>query len=303
VPSLTSDSRPIISHGPSLGARFFMLALLSVGMMVLDHRAGHLERLREWLSAAMDPVSWAVNAPFRVWDWASATAADRASLWERNAALEQELRIARLRLQRFAALEEENRRLRAIRGASGGVGDRTMVAEILRIDLDPFRHRVRIDKGAVDGVYKGQALLDARGIFGQIVAVGHRTAEAILISDAEHAIPVQLNRSGLRTIAVGSGEIERLTLPFLTVDADVKQGDLLVSSGMGGIFPRGYPVAEVTRVERNPAAAFALVEARPLAALDRDREVLLIWFERPLEEEAAESGAAGSAAPAPEHRP
>jgi rod shape-determining protein MreC len=120
-------------------------------------------------------------------------------------------------------------------------------------------------------------LLDAKGVFGQIVTVGRYSAEAILISDAEHAIPVQINRNGLRTIAVGTGELSRLSLPFTTVDADLLEGDLLVSSGMGGVFPRGYPVARISRIERNAAAAFAMVEATPLAALDRDREVLLVW--------------------------
>jgi rod shape-determining protein MreC len=260
-----------------LGFRFFVLAIGCIALMVLDHRQGHLERVREWLSAAAYPISLAVEAPFRAWTWLADSVADRTRLRQRNVELEADLRIANLRLQRFAALEEENRRLRAIRESSSGVAERTMIAAILRIDLDPFRHRVRIDKGAVDEVYKGQPLLDAKGVFGQIVTVGRYSAEAILISDAEHAIPVQINRNGLRTIAVGTGELSRLSLPFTTVDADLLEGDLLVSSGMGGVFPRGYPVARISRIERNAAAAFAMVEATPLAALDRDREVLLVW--------------------------
>jgi rod shape-determining protein MreC len=125
-----------------------------------------------------------------------------------------------------------------------------------------------------------------------------RTAEVILISDAEHAIPVQSNRSGLRTIAEGTGDPDRLSLPFITGEADLKQGDLLISTGIGGVFPRGYPVAEVTRVERTPAATFALVDARPTALLDRDREVLLVWFDQPVDVEPAEALATGPAADA-----
>jgi rod shape-determining protein MreC len=140
---------------------------------------------------------------------------------------------------------------------------------------------VLVDKGASDGVFKGQAVLDAEGIFGQVAQVHAETAEVILISDAEHAIPVQSTRSGLRTIAVGTGDSSRLSLPFVTGESDLKVGDVLLSTGMGGVFPRGYPVAEVTRVERNPAATFALVDARPTALLDRDREVLLVWFTPP----------------------
>jgi rod shape-determining protein MreC len=169
-----------------------------------------------------------------------------------------------------------------MRENSAGVAERVLVASILNVDLDPFRHRVLLDKGASSGVFKGQAVLDAEGIFGQVSQVHARTAEVILISDAEHAIPVQSNRSGLRSIAVGTGDSDRLSLPFVTVESDLKAGDLLISTGMGGVFPSGYPVAEVTRVERDPAATFAVVDARPTARLDRDREVLLVWFDLPL---------------------
>jgi rod shape-determining protein MreC len=158
---------------------------------------------------------------------------------------------------------------------------------------------VLVDKGARDGVFKGQAVLDAEGIFGQVSQVHAETAEVILISDAEHAIPVQSNRSGLRTIAVGTGDSDQLSLPFVTGESDLKVGDLLISTGIGGVFPRGYPVAEVTRVERTPAATFALVDARPTAKLDRNRDVLLVWFTPPpppLEEAAKPSAAAATAA-------
>jgi len=285
VVTFSSDSRPIISRGPSLGTRFVLLALLSVAVMVLDHREGHLERVREWLSAATYPLQWAVDVPHRVADWLGASYADRASLRAENERMQAELRIANLRLQRFEALEAENSRLRAIRQSSSGIAEQTLVAEIMRVDLDPFRQRVIINKGTEHGVFKGQAILDASGIFGQITRVGRYTSEAILISDAEHAIPVQSNRTGLRTIAVGTGDLKRLSLPFLTVDADVRVDDLLVSSGLGGIFPAGYPVAVISRVERDPAETFAVVEARPSAQLDRDREVLLVWFDLPVEHE------------------
>jgi rod shape-determining protein MreC len=165
----------------------------------------------------------------------------------------------------------------------------------MRVDVDPFRHRVKINKGADDGVFKNQPVLDAFGIVGQVVQVDKYTATIILISDAEHAIPVQVNRNGIRSIAVGAGDLSRLTLPYLTVESDVKSGDLLVSSGLDGIFPAGYPVAKVTKVERNPAETFALVEAKPLAQLDRDREVLLLWTDTPAQLEAPASTSKPSA--------
>ena len=304
---LTHDSRPIIGRGPPLGATFLTLAILAVGLMVADQRYDQLTRVRTWLSAAAYPVQAAVDLPFRAWDWVSGSFADRSRLRRENLELTARLRLANLQLQRFAALEDENRRLRDMRENSAGVAERVLVASILNVDLDPFRHRVLVDKGAADGVFKGQAVLDADGIFGQVAQVHAKTAEVILISDAEHAIPVQSTRSGLRTIAVGTGDSKRLSLPFVTVEADLKQGDLLLSTGMGGVFPPGYPIAEVTRVVRDAATTFALVDARPTARLDRDHEVLLVWFDPPVAEEPppaaetvpSESAPAGTAAAPP----
>jgi rod shape-determining protein MreC len=248
-------------------------------------------------------VQVAVDLPFRAWDWLTGSFADRSRLRRDNLEITARLRLANLQLQRFAALEEENRRLRDMRQNSAGVAERVIVASILNVDLDPFRHRVLLDKGAKDGVFKGQAVLDGEGIFGQVSQVNATTAEVILISDAEHAIPVQSNRSGLRTIAVGTGDSSRLSLPFVTVESDLKQGDLLLSTGMGGVFPPGYPVARVIKVQRTAKATFAIVEARPTALLDRDREVLLVWFKPPAPPEppapSVQSDEAGPAVAAP----
>jgi len=297
VVELTHDTRPIIGRGPPLVATFVTLAIASVALMVADTRYDQLERLRTWLSAVAYPVQVAVDLPFRAWDWLTGSFADRSRLQQENLELTARLRLANLQLQRFAALEDENRRLRDMRESSAGVTERVLVATILNVDLDPFRHRVLVDKGAADGVFKGQAVLDAEGIFGQVSQVQAKTSEVILISDPEHAIPVQSNRSGLRTIAVGTGDSARMSLPFVTVESDLKPGDLLISSGIGGVFPRGYPVAEVTRVERTPAETFALVEARPTAELDRDREVLLVWFESPQDPEDQTGAAAPESVP------
>jgi rod shape-determining protein MreC len=302
VVELSHDSRPIIGRGPPLGATFLTLAVASVALMVADKRYNQLEQVREWLSSAAYPVQVAVDLPFRAWDWVTGSFADRSRLRQENLELTARLRLANLQLQRFAALEDENRRLRDMRENSAGVADRVLVASILNVDLDPFRHRVLVDKGAREGVFKGQAVLDAEGIFGQVAQVHAETAEVILITDAEHAIPVQSNRSGLRTIAVGTGDSGRLSLPFVTGESDLKVGDLLISTGIGGVFPRGYPVAEVTRVDRTPAATFALVDARPTARLDRNSEVLLVWFTPPVTpvEPAADTAAATEPSPDPQ---
>lgn len=278
---LTHDSRPIIGRGPALGATFITLAIASVALMVADHRYDQLGRIRGWMAAATHPVQEGVDAPFRLWNWLTGSVADRSQLRRENLELTARLRLANLQLQRFALLEDENRRLRDMRANTSGVTERVLVASILNVDLDPFRHRILLDKGAQDGVFKGQAVLDGEGIFGQVTRVNPATSEVILISDAEHAIPVQSNRSGLRTIAVGTGDSSKLSLPFVTGESDLKAGDLLLSTGMGGVFPPGYPVAKVTAVKRDASATFAVVEARPTAKLDRAREVLLAWFKPP----------------------
>jgi len=279
VVTLSSDSRPIIGHGPALGARFFFLAIASIALMVADHRGGYMEVTRSWLQTAVNPLYVVVQVPGQFWGWLTGSFSDRSRLRTENAELSDELRAARVKLLRFDALTEENRRLRAIRNASQGMGERTLIAEIVRVDVDPYRHRVRINKGSEDGVFKGQPVLDAFGIVGQVTRVDEIGAEIILISDNEHATPVQVNRNGIRSIAVGTGDIHRLNLPFLTIESDVKPDDLLVSSGLDGIFPAGYPVATITKVERDPSATFAVVEARPLAQLDRASEVLLLWVD------------------------
>jgi rod shape-determining protein MreC len=281
VVTLSSDSRPIIGRGPPLGAGLFFLGVVSVIVMVLDHRGGYLDTARQWMSAAASPIYSVVQTPYQLWSWLTGNFADRGRLRTENAQLTEQLRVARTQLLRFEALSEENRRLREVREASKGVSERTLIAEIINVSVQPFRHMVVINKGADDGVFRGQPVLDAFGVVGQVMQVGKTTATLILITDAEHAVPVQVNRNGIRTIAVGTGEAIRLSLPYMTVESDVRRGDLLVSSGLDEIFPAGYPVATVTKVERNSAETFALVEARPLAQLDRDREVLLLWADKP----------------------
>jgi rod shape-determining protein MreC len=280
----TADSRPILSRGPAPGLRFFFYALLSFGIMWLDQRQHYLEQVRYALSMAAYPIQLLVHSPGAAWSWAHESFTSREQLRAENLKLQARLRAADLKLMRFAALEQENLRLRAMREATAGLTDRVMVADIMQVDLNPFRHRVIINKGTRDGVFKSQPLLDATGVFGQITRAGAYSSEAILISDAEHAIPVQVNRNGLRTIAVGTGDLARLSLPFLATNADIKEGDLLVTSGLGGVFPVGYPVATVSKVDKQVAQSLAEIWAKPAATLDRDREVLLVWLQEPLPE-------------------
>jgi rod shape-determining protein MreC len=259
----------------------FVLSVISIFVMALDHRGGYLDSARLWMSWAATPIYTVVQAPYQAWNWLTGSFTERTQLRTENERLTEQLRVARTKLLRFEALNEENRRLREIREASQGVSERTLIAEIINVSVQPFRHMVVINKGADDGVFRGQPVLDAFGVVGQVIQVGKSTATLMLITDAEHAVPVQVNRNGIRSIAVGTGETAKLSLPYMTIESDVRRGDLLVSSGLDEIFPAGYPVATVTKVERNANDTFALVEARPRAQLDRDREVLLLWADKP----------------------
>ncbi len=263
--------------GFSVGVRFLLLSLVCLSLMILDHRDQHVERVRGTLSVVVDPLRLLVDLPFRGWADVRENFASRETLVAENERLKRDQLNAGLRLQRLAALETENARLRELLDSRARVGSRALVAEILAVDLDPYRQRFNLNRGLVDGVYVGQALIDAQGVVGQTVRVGPFTTEALLITDADHAVPVAVNRNGVRTIAVGTGDSGRLRLPYLTNNADVEVGDLLVSSGLGGVFPAGYPVGRITEVTRRPAQSFAEVIAEPASALDRDREVLLLW--------------------------
>jgi rod shape-determining protein MreC len=299
VVTLSSDSRPIIGRGPPLGLRLVFFASVSIVLMALDSRSSYLQTARLWMGTAFNPFYEVARAPLDWWSMLTDSFTDRQTIRSENQRLSRELRDARVMLLQFDALSEENRRLRAIRSASEGIAGRTLIAEIIKVSLDPFRYRVRINKGSEDGVFKGQPVLDAFGILGQVARVDRYGSEVILISDPEHATPVQVNRNAIRSIAVGTGDMRKLSLSFLTVEADIKVDDLLVSSGLDDIFPQGYPVARVSKVERDPAATFAIVEAKPLAQLDRAREVVLLWFEKPGDTEVSGTNANAPAAAAP----
>jgi rod shape-determining protein MreC len=258
--------------------RCVLYCLLALGLIIVDKRYDNLGRIRRVLSIVAYPVQVAVASPFEGWSWFRESVSTRETLRADKAKLEAELRLAQFRLQRYEALEAETLRLRALRNATEGVSSHFIVGDIMDVDLDAFRARVLMDKGARDGVFVGQAVLDTGGVFGQVARVEQLTSEVILVSDASHAIPVQVNRNGLRTIAVGTGDTHKLKLPYLPTSADVVVGDLLVTSGLGGGFPPGYPVGTVDEVKRDPAQSLADVDVRPAAALDRARELMFVWL-------------------------
>ena len=275
VTSRADNSNP--ARIPALGARLVVFLVLSIILMVLDQRQNHLDTVRKAIGAAVYPLQVIVDAPFRMWEWMGEATTSRHDLRLELSRLEAEKLLTNARLQRMTALEAENARLRALLEARAQVRDEVRVAEIMSVDANPYRHNIVLDIGQREGAYDGQAIVDNAGVIGQVIEAGFATSQAMLISDPSHSLPVEVNRNGLRTIANGTGEFGRLNLPFVTNNADIRPGDLLVTSGLGGAFPAGYPVAVVENVVRIPQEPFADVTARPAASLDQVREVMLIW--------------------------
>jgi len=274
VASRGNNSNP--ARIPALGARVIVFIVISILLMYYDHRENHLDAVRKGIGAAVYPVRVVVDAPVRLWQWLGEATTSRDELQSEVGRLRGERLVTKVRLQRLAALEAENARLRAMLDARTRVRDDVRVAEIMAVDANPYEHNLVINVGSQDGVYDGQAIVAAEGVVGQVIRTGLLTSQAVLISDTDHALPVEVNRNGLRTIAVGTGEIDRLDLPYLPNNADIRVGDLLVTSGLGGAFPSGYPVGVVNSLTRIPQQQFADVTAVPSAALDQVREVMLI---------------------------
>ncbi len=272
-----SEDSPLFSGSGSGALRLAVYAMVAVALMVADHHGHYLDQAKDKLALVAYPILRLVDLPVRAGRWLGQTFSEREALSRRNRELERRWLLDQARLNRLPALEAENRRLRELLESSPKLGDRVLVAELLDVDLDPYSHRVVLNKGSVDGVYRGQPVADANGIVGQIEAVSALSAFAMLISDPNHAVPVALNRSGLRTIAYGTGQIDRLVLKDLTASADVIPGDLVVASGLGGRFPSGFPVGRVIDIQASPGDAFLTVIVEPSAALNRSREVLLVW--------------------------
>jgi rod shape-determining protein MreC len=280
--------RPLYDRGPSPGLRFTIYAIVAIVLMYYDRHGELVQRIRYALSAVTYPIQEAVGSPRLAWDWLSRDLQTRDGLQLQNRQLQAQVRDLELKTMRQEALSQENAQLRGLRASLPPLIKHWQLAQIISVETDPLRQRVVIDKGAHDGVVANQAVVDGSGILGQVARVGPWSAEVILVTDPEHAIPVQVTRNSLRTVAVGGGSDGELLLPYLASNADVRTGDLLVSSGLGGVFPAGFPVARVTGVRADGSQQVGQIRARPVADVTRDREVILLQFD-----------AANPAAPAP----
>jgi rod shape-determining protein MreC len=245
--------------------------------MFLDHRLNTMQPVRSFLSTLVAPVQYLAVLPEQVLDRLVYLSTTRTTLREENKALKQELQELQMAVQRLNFLENENDRLRQLLGSDIRQASRRMAAEVVAVATDPFSHQVVINKGSANGVYEGQPVLDNRGILGQVMSVGRGTARVLLISDQSHALSLRAERNDIRVLARGTGDLQRLELVYIPHSSELEVGDKLMSSGLGGVYPEGYPVAEITEIDRDERLQYARVSARPFAQLDRIRTVLLLW--------------------------
>ncbi|WP_123451666.1 rod shape-determining protein MreC [Pseudomonas fluorescens] len=283
--------KPLFAKGPSLGVRLLVLAVLSIALMVVDARFDLLKPARKQASLVLMDAYWITDLPGRLWEGVASQFGSRTELVAENEKLKTENLLLQGRMQKLAALTEQNVRLRELLNSSALVNEKVEVAELIGMDPNPFTHRIIINKGERDGVVLGQPVLDARGLMGQVVELMPYTSRVLLLTDSTHSIPVQVNRNGLRAIASGTGNPERLELRHVADTADIKEGDLLVSSGLGQRFPAGYPVATVKEVIHDSGQPFAIVRAVPTAALNRSRYMLLVFSDSRTAEERANDAA------------
>ncbi len=244
--------------------------------MTADHRTHMLDGVRSTVSILLYPLQTIASTPTDVGNWLGEQFTSQQTLIDENQQLRSENLLLKAQLQKFASLQAENIRLRSLLKSSRKLRDQMLIAETIAVDLDPYKRQIVINKGQQSGIYAGQPILDAYGIMGQIINPGIASSSAILITDPSHAIPVQVNRNGLRTVLYGTGAANYLEILNLPNNADIEIGDLLITSGLGGRFPEGYPVATVVNIKRDPGQPFARIIAEASAHLEQSREVLLV---------------------------
>ncbi len=276
MPLSNPDKIFLFAEGAVSTTRLIAYLTLTMIIMVIDHRAGYLESMRAFSGVLVEPAYRIAALPSDVARAGRLAVATQSQLVDENRKLREALLLAQVRVNRMSALTAQNERLKKLLDVQKELGLGVHLARLIDIDLDPFRHRIVIDAGSAQMIKVGQPVLDAFGIMGQIVEVLPNTSVALLITDPTHAIPVKVRRTGLRTIVYGTGGINRLRLPNIPISSDIKVGDELVTSGLGGRFPAGFPVGEIVEISNDESGMFAAAIAKPAAALDRSGEVLLL---------------------------
>ncbi|WP_299582502.1 rod shape-determining protein MreC [uncultured Microbulbifer sp.] len=268
--------KPLFTRGPSPEFRLLLLVPLAIALIVADHYTNWFQSSRERLSGITAPLYWITGAPERVGDWAGEQFRSREELLEENDRLKRQVLLLEQRSQLLAAVKAENTRLKELMNSAEMVDDRVLVAQVIGVSPDPLEHVLLIDKGRDHGIDVGTPVMDASGLLGQVIEAGDTSSRILLITDSSHAIPVQVLRNSMRAVAEGTGDLYRLKLRHLANTSDIREGDLLLSSGLGGRFPAGYPVGEVMSVTRDPGKPFAEAEVLPRGRMSRSRFVLAV---------------------------
>jgi rod shape-determining protein MreC len=271
---------PFFKTGPTPLARLLIFSALSVATLLADARFNVLTPLRQAAATVLYPLQRIAHAPAGIAQRIGEFFVTQAALREENARLLQEKLASAPALQQLQALHAENRQLRGLLALRERVSPEAKAAEVLYRARDPFSRKVVIDKGLQDGIEAGQVVVDAIGVVGQVTRVYPWLSEVTLITDKGQAVPVQNLRSGLRGVLFGTGREGELELRFMPVNADVQNGDALVTSGIDGTYPPGLPVAEVTSVQRDAGMVFARIGARPLAGVSSHAHVLVLSWHR-----------------------
>jgi len=270
----------MFSSGPSLPNRLALSLLLSVALILFDHKFDGFGTTRVYLNSLVSPLQYLANLPGQLLNASASRFVSHERLFNDNAKLTHDAMVMNGQLQRLTFLQQENDRLRSLLNSPVQDNTSKIVAELMAVDNNPYSHQIVINKGAINDVYEGQPVLDAKGIVGQIMQVSSTNSRVLLIADVTHAIPVRVARNNVRLIASGSGSLDELLIQHVAHSSDLKIGDILLSSGLGNIFPEGYPVATITSIIRDESRPFPQVRAKPIAQLDRLKYLLLLWSER-----------------------
>ncbi|MCW8332465.1 rod shape-determining protein MreC [Vibrio sp. SCSIO 43135] len=269
--------KPIFGRGPSLQFRLFLAVILSASLMLADSRLGAFSNVRYFLNSLVAPLQYAADMPRLMFDGFYENFNTRKNLLETNRNLKREVLRLKSDMILLEQYQEENKRFRKLLGSSFVRDEKKAVTEVMAVDTTPYRRQVVIDKGRIDGVYEGQPVINENGIVGQVTFVAAHNSRVLLLTDSNSAIPVQVIRNDIRVIASGSGNIETIQLEHIPISTDIQEGDLLVTSGLGGVYPEGYPVAHVSKVDRDTQREFADISADPVVDFERLRYLLLVW--------------------------
>jgi len=278
----------VFKRSSTLLRKFLTVALLAVLLMIVDNFTSWLKPAYSAADNLVRPLYWIANIPLRVQEWSANSLTPRSEIESDNLRLSKESLIYHGQLQRMSDLAAENMRLRRLLNATELLQDSVLVTEVIGVSANPLRHTLTVDRGSADNVFVGQPLLDAEGLMGQIITVHKNHSTALLITDSNHALPVQVLRNGLRSIAEGGADYNRLNLEFVSPTADIREGDKLVSSGLGGLYPAGYPVGTVLSIVSKPGDNFLEIDIDPSAEIDRSRHLLLLYTSRDSAADAVE---------------